>query len=419
MLFKSEKNKSIKAKIKQKFFTEQVSFGNKIKISKKRFTTFEMFFVAGIFLMFGVVFGCLVTLFTNSVLGTSVDSNISKILNIYSNISNVYYKDVDKSSLIDNAISAMISSLGDQYSAYLDEDETESLNTAMNGSFIGIGITIEYYQEGNRIIEVFDNSPAKNAGIQVGDVLLSVDDQDVYSNGASDISDVIKKHKLYDKISVVVKRGEEEKELFVTLKKIEIQSVSSYVEERSGKKVGYIYVNNFASNTYDQFVKNLKNIEDQKIDSLILDLRDNTGGHLTQATEILDLFFSKKTVLFQIKSKNGVSKYEAKTEDKRTYPVVILTNGSTASASEVVAACFRENYKNATIIGTTTYGKGTVQKTATFSDGTSYKFTSDEWLTPKGNTINEVGVKPDIEKVNDPNTEEDEVLEEAFNHLTK
>jgi len=134
----------------------------------------------------------------------------------------------------------------------------------------------------------------------------------------------------------------------------------------------------------------------KKVDSLIIDVRDNPGGHLKQTSQILDMFFKKNTVLYQVKTRKKTTKVKATTSTNRTYPIVVITDANSASASEIIAACFKDNYKNASIVGETTYGKGTVQKVVDLHSGSSVKYTTENWLTPKGDSINGVGVKPDV-----------------------
>ena len=198
--------------------------------------------------------------------------------------------------------------------------------------------------------------------------------------------------KVGSSVSLIVKRGEEEISYDVKREIIEIQNVSSKVLEED---IGYIKVNVFASNTAEQFSKHLTKLEKKNIQSIIIDLRDNPGGHLLQAREVLDLFFPKKKVLYQIEKNGTKSKVYAKDSVKRSYPVVVLINGDTASSAEVVAACFQDNYKNATIVGVNSYGKGNVQKSLTLKNGTSIKFTIEKWLTAKGKSVSEEGIVPD------------------------
>lgn len=164
-------------------------------------------------------------------------------------------------------------------------------------------------------------------------------------------------------------------------------------------------------------------MEKKKIDSLIIDLRDNPGGHLSQTRDILSMFFDKKTVLYELKNKDKVTKIYSSSNEKRSYPIVILVSGNSASASEVMSSCFKDNYKSVTIVGTTTYGKGTVQQTINLSSGTSFKYTTEKWLTSRGKSIDGVGLNPDVEVVLDqsyysnPTYENDLQLQKAVEIL--
>ena len=225
------------------------------------------------------------------------------------------------------------------------------------------------------------------------------------------------------KVKITVKRGEEEKEITVKRGKIELQSVTRSFFIYEDQNIGYIKIDNFAANTYDQFLKALKKLEKKNIDSLVIDVRDNPGGHLLQTKQILSLFFSKKTVLYQVETKDATTKVYSDSSDNRTYPIAVLINGGSASASEILASCFQENYKNATIIGTTSYGKGTVQKSQSLSNGTSIKYTTEKWLTSKGKWLDEVGVTPDVvveqadSYYEEANYDNDAQLQEAFKHM--
>ena len=164
-------------------------------------------------------------------------------------------------------------------------------------------------------------------------------------------------------------------------------------------------------------------MEKKKIDSLILDVRSNPGGHLLQTRQILSLFFDKKTVLYQVQAKKTKKKVYSLSNDKREYPIVVLIDSGSASASEILASCFKENYKNINIIGNKSYGKGTVQKSKSLNSGTSIKYTTEKWLTSKGKWINKKGVKPNIEVslgeeyVNNPGHETDAQLQKAIEIL--
>ncbi len=420
---KKEKKLNIIDTIVNIFFISQEEYDKKypkkkVEVSKKSVTKFEFVFVGILLLLFGIVIGCLVTLCTDSVLGSKVDNNVIEFLKVYNDIKENYYEDVDGKELIDAGISGMFNSLDDENSYFMDEDTTQSFNTTIDGKYVGIGISIQYQDSITKVVSIFDNSPASEAGIKVDDVIVKVNGKDVTSSTSEEIISMIGK-KLGSKVDITMRRGEEEIDFSLTLSEIEIPSVYSEIIEKNDKKVARLYLDNFASNTYSQFKKELNSLEEKGFDSLIIDVRSNTGGHLSQVYKILDLFFKKDTVLFKIQSKKKITDYKAKTDTYTSYPVVILVNGGSASASEVLASCFKDNYSNATILGTTTYGKGTVQESTNLSSGTSYKFTTEKWLTSKGKWLHKKGLKPDVVVEYDSESEEDNQLNEAVNILTK
>ena len=231
----------------------------------------------------------------------------------------------------------------------MDEESTDAFNEEITGSYVGIGVTVDYSENTNKVIDVSKDDAADKAGIKVGDIIIKVDDNDVSNTFGDDLSNLIRGEE-GTKVKVSVKRGEEVIDFNITRSKINIISVTSKVVTNNDKKVGVIKVQKFSSNTYSQFEKELKKLEKDNIDSLVIDVRDNLGGQLSQARKILNLFFDKKTVLFQMKSSDETVKVKGSDNKTRDYPVAIIINNSSASASEVVAACFKDNYKNAYIV---------------------------------------------------------------------
>ena len=225
---------------------------------------------------------------------------------------------------------------------------------------------------------------------QIGNVRITFD-KNVEGLTLDEMSNLIK-GKSGSKVSLTVLRGEEEVTVVAKRGVVEIPSVSSDILEES---IGYIKIDSFSATTSDQFSKKLKSMEEKNISSLVIDVRDNPGGKLGQVNKILEKFFSKKTVLYQIVTKDKTTKVYDDTSDNRDYPVVVLVNNGSASAAEILAASFQDNYKDVTIVGTVTYGKGTIQKAIELSSGASIKYTTQKWLTPKGKWINEKGVIPD------------------------
>lgn len=360
-----------------------------------KFSIFEVVIIIFISIVFGIIVGYVLT-YTRSPLG-SVKSNskLSEIISTYNSIKNNYYKEIDDDTLVNAAVSGMIGSLDDKYSNYMDSITTDSFNESVEGSFVGIGITIMFDGEYNKIIAVDDKGPSKKS-LKVDDLIVEVSGKDVRGIYGDDLRKLIR-GKVGTTIKIKVLRNNKYLTFSIKRTNIEIKTVKSNYFDVENKKIGYLDVDVISSNTYKQFNKNLKRLENKNIDSLIIDLRDNPGGHLSQTKEILSMFFNKKTVLYQLKDKDTKKKIYSSSNETRSYPIVILVNDGSASASEIITSCFMENYNNIKVVGTTTYGKGTVQQSHQLSTGTSIKYTVQEWLTSRGKSINEKGIKPDEE----------------------
>lgn len=391
----------IKKKVKKRndsLLKRKSGFFNELEIDLEgdsKFSIFEVIIVTFISIIFGIIVGYILTYTSTPIKAIKSDPNLEEIISTYNTLKNNYYDDVDEVSLADNAIKGMVSSLNDSYSSFMDNKTTESFNESVDGYFVGIGVTIMYSDGYNQIIKVDDSGPGDKAGLKVNDIILSVDGNSVKGVYGEELTSLIK-GKSGSKVKIMIKRGNTTKTVTVKRGIIEIENVTSHLLEENGKKIGYINVAVFASNTFKQFKKNLSRMEKKNAEALIIDLRDNPGGHLSQTRDILSMFFDKKTVLYELQNKNKVSKVYSSSNDTRNYPIVILVNGNSASASEVMASCFNDNYKNATIVGTKTYGKGTVQQTVKLSSGTSFKYTTEKWLTSKGKSVDGVGINPDI-----------------------
>lgn len=391
----------IKKKVKKKkdsLLKKRSGIFNELEIDLEgdsKFSIFEVIIVTFISIIFGIIVGYILTYTSTPIKAIKSDPNLEEIISAYNTLKNNYYDDVDEVSLADNAIKGMVSSLNDSYSSFMDNKTAESFNESVDGFFVGIGVTIMYSDGYNQIIKVDDSGPGDKAGLKVNDIILSVDGNSVKGVYGEELTSLIK-GKSGSKVKIMIKRGNVTKTVTVKRGIIEIENVTSHLLEENGKKIGYINVAVFASNTFKQFRKNLSRMEKKNAEALIIDLRDNPGGHLSQTRDILSMFFDKKTVLYELQNKNKVSKIYSSSNDTRNYPIVILVNGNSASASEVMASCFSDNYKNATIVGTKTYGKGTVQQTVKLSSGTSFKYTTEKWLTSKGKTVDGVGINPDI-----------------------
>ena len=229
--------------------------------------------------------------------------------------------------------------------------------------------------------------------MKVGDIIKKIGDKDVTGMTTKDASNLIKDSK-DEKIYIDILRGKEEKRLEVVRKKVTLKSVNYEIIEKNNKKVGYIYISIFSLNTSVQVKEALDNLEG-KVDSIIIDVRDNSGGHLTSAEEILSLFLDSSNIIYKMDVNGKVTSYYSKGSKTKTYPIYILINGESASAAEMFAIAMQEKY-GSKIVGVNSFGKGTVQQKIELSTGASYKVTTKKWLSPNGNWINEVGVTPDI-----------------------
>ena len=366
---------------------------------KKIFSTSETILLVVMSLLIGLSIGLLFKQNKNIINKEFVsDDNLKEFIKNYNYIVDNYYEKVNKEDLINSAISGMMESLDDPHSVYLDEDQTDNFTISLNGSYEGVGIQIVKDEEsGNMLItSIFKDSPAAKSGLLPGDMVISIDDTKAKDLSASEFSSIIRNG---TKNSYKLKVLREKEELEITLKKslVTLASVTSEIFEKDNKKIGYIYIGIFANNTYNQFKQELEKLEKENIDTLIIDVRGNTGGHLTTVDGILDIFLNKNQIMYQFEQSGKVTTTYGSGTDNKKYDIVLLGDEVSASASEVLIAGLRENL-GSIFIGKKTYGKGTVQELITLSDGTQYKITVKKWLTPKGNWINDSkGLVPDIE----------------------
>lgn len=350
------------------------------------------------------------------------DVDLGEIGEVYDKIVNEYYGTVDEDKLAEAAISGMLSIL-DKNTTYLNEADTTSFNNRMQGEYYGIGVEVfTADNSGILVMSVLKNSPAEAAGILEGDFIVAVDGESLIGKKATYFNSIISNSK--NSVKLTIERNKKNIDISLTPEKIIIESVSSNIFYRDSKKVGYIKIDIFAANTASQFIAMLNKLEENGIDSLIIDVRNNAGGYLSNVATILELFMNNGTTLYKIETKESTTARKDITDDKREYPVVVLVNGSSASASEILAACFKEN-KGSDIVGTKTYGKGTVQEQISVLDNSMAKITTKKWLTPNGNWIDGVGVEPTIKVelnsnyLNNPTYNNDNQLETAINVIVK
>lgn len=353
----------------------------------------------------------------------TLDDNLRMFIKNYHYVLENSISDVKGEDLIKDAMAGMLGALDDDYSAYMDENQKENFNINLAGEYTGIGIEILSTEKGNQIINVYDNSPAEEAGLKKGDFIKQVDDMKTDEKTVTDIADYIKKGKK-ETFTITVLRENEEVKVTVKRKKITLTSVDSKIIKEESKKIGYIYISIFSNVSYKQFKENLEKLEKSKIDSLIIDVRDNNGGQLSVAHNILSLFLDSSHVIYQTEKQGVKTKFYSKGKTTKKYPIVILQNQNSASASEMLSGALKEEY-GALIVGEYSYGKGTIQELITLPDDSEYKFTTKKWLTPKGNWINKKGVEPDYtislnEKYyKDPTEKNDNQFQKALEVIKK
>lgn len=415
---KDKKPKSNLLKRKQKEKQEQIPESDvevrEVIVEKKTgFNTIEVVLIAILALAFGGVVGVVLAYTAKPlsiITNTDSPSDIQEVEKIYDNLLSKYYGEIDKQTLSDAAIKGMIEALNDPYSTYIDAENTDDFDEQIYGYYVGIGTEITLNDENQfEVTNIFENTPATDANIELHDIVVKVNNEDVSGKTVSDIGKLIQ-GEIGTDATLTLRRGEEEFDVTITRDRIDLISVTSQIFEKDDKRIGYIKVTNFASNTFNQFQTALNELEENDIESLIIDVRDNLGGQLEVATQIASLFLTKDKVVYQLNTNGIIQPIYSTGPGSFQKPITVLINGATASASEVLAIALQES-ADATVIGTTSYGKGTIQESYKLSTGATIKFTVQEWLSPNGNTVNEVGVKPDIEVSETGNSGETDTLE--------
>ena len=420
---KVEQKKIKNTKVEQKK-VDKTKIIKQEKNNENYFSTTEVIVLIIMTVIVSLIIGSLVTYNLNKEQSYNNDKYLKKFVKNYKYVLDNYYKDVNKEELINGAIKGMVNTLDDGYSYVIEENESDNFNIQLEGEYKGIGVEIINLEDGRvSVYNVFEDSPADKAGLKKDDIIKKVDDMECTGVSTKDVSNYIRKNEK-DEFKIIIERDEEEKELNLKKESVVIKSVTSKVFNKNGKKIGYIQMSLFSNVAVKQFENELKDLEKENIDSLIIDVRDNSGGHLTTATKIISLFLNSDHIMYQTNTRGKIKKYYSTGNKTKKYPIVILQNHNSASASEMLSAALKEEYK-ATVVGETSYGKGTVQELSNLDDKTEYKITTKTWLTPKGNSINGKGVKPDVkiplneEYRNNPIEEKDNQLQEALDVASK
>ena len=387
-------------------------------IAKNKFNTLEVIIIMIITIICTTTIVIKVSYSINNTKEKIVaDAELLEFKDTYNSIIKEYYDDVDKNELISSAIEGMLDFLDDPYSMYLNQEETSVYTEELEGEYVGIGTEVSLRTDGKVVVKtVFENSPAEKYGIKIDDVIIKVSGVSLEGKTITEVSKMIK-GKEGTEVELTINRGKEKLNIKVKRGKVELTSVESKIFRSNDKLIGYINVDVFASNAYNQFAKLEKELENQGIESLIIDLRWNTGGYLSSAHSIAELFLKKGDIMYQLDTKGKIEKVKSESEQKIKCKTVVLVNEATASASEILTGALKENI-NAEIIGVKTYGKGKVQKTRMLSTGAMVKYTTQNWLTPTGEQIDGKGIEPTI-KVELSDKYYEKAIEENDNQLKK
>ena len=325
---------------------------------------------------------------------TSSNQDLIVQLEKYKSIIDEFYLgEVNEEDLKEGAIKGYIEGLGDPYTEYISKEEMKEYMEDTLGNYVGIGIYMLLDEENGKIkvLAPMKGSPAETVGIKSGDIIETVDGEEYTKDEMSEVANKIK-GKEGTTVKIGIKRGEENLEFEVTRQNIKVNPVEGKILENN---IGYIQFASFDETTYEDFKAKYEELKNQGITSLIIDLRNNGGGLVDQATDIADLFVEKDTpLLYEVDKDENEEIVKAEDDVTINIPTIILTNENTASASEILAGALKDLGK-AKIVGTKTYGKGIIQQIIPLNDGSGIKITTEEYQTPNRNKIHEVGIEPD------------------------
>ena len=350
----------------------------------------------------------------------AVDDETETKLELIRALADKYYLyDIDEDKLADGICKGYTEALDDEYTVYYDEEETKALLESTSGTYGGIGAVMTADEDTGyvKILSVYSDSPAEKAGLQAGDILTAVDGEDIGGQDLSDVVSKIKGEKGTEVKLTISRTGESQsQELTAQRDEIEAQTVEYEMKEN---QIGYLRITEFDSVTLDQFNNAMSDLRSQGMEKLVIDLRSNPGGNLDTVCDILRTMLPKGTIVYTEDKDNNRTDYTNDEDHTFDLPLVVLVDGSSASASEIFTGAVQD-YGIGTIVGTKTYGKGVVQQLFDLQDGTYLKITVSQYFTPKGRTIQKKGIEPDVTveyEKNEENPSADNQLDKALEIL--
>lgn len=345
-----------------------------------------------------------------------------KIKYLENMIDEEYLGEISTDKLEEGVYAGLIYGLGDVYSRYYTKDEYEQESVTTEGSYVGIGVAMQKYTAGGvQIVECYKGSTAEEAGVKVDDVITAINGEDITDTELQDVVSMIKDNEDKDVVLTVQRKGEDTQEITVKVSNVELPSVFG---EMLDENTGYIQITEFKGVTVEQYEEIFADLKEQGMERLVVDLRDNPGGLLNVVCDILRDILPEGLIVYTEDKNGNRSEETCDGKNPLDMPLAVLVNGNSASASEIFAGAVKD-YGLGTIVGTTTYGKGVVQSIRQLSDGSAVKLTIANYYTPKGNSINKTGIRPDVEVELSPELlnqeeithEEDNQLQAALNSL--
>jgi len=315
---------------------------------------------------------------------------------IYNTIDDYYLNEIDNDKIQNGIYKGMVDSLGDPYTVYYNSEEYKQFTSSSSGTYSGIGVAVSQNVTTGAItiVKTFKKGSGEKEGMKPGDVIYKVEGKKIEGLELSKVVSMIKGEE-GTFVKVTVLRDGKEIEFNLERKKLEVDTVNYRMEDRSGKKIGYISVSEFDEVTASQFKSAISELSKEGMEGLVIDLRDNPGGLLDVTCEMLDRMIKKGLLVYTVDKYGKRVDEDATDSDSFDKPVAILVNGNSASASEVFSGAMKD-YKAATLVGTKTFGKGIVQSIVPFGDGTAMKVTVSKYYTPNGVNIHGTGIEPDV-----------------------
>lgn len=357
-------------------------------------------FVAGLLIVMSVVKSKYAVALINKQAADAQDvldaDSEKKIKELLGQIELYYYEDIDTEKLTAGLYKGLFEGLGDPYSVYYTKEEYESMMASTSGTYYGIGAVLSQDVKTMQVtvLHVYKDSPAANAGLKDGDIIMQVGDIEATSMELTELVTHIRGDKGTTVHMEIYREGKEDTlEFDIERNKVEVPTVEYEMLEDS---VGYIQITEFSEPTEEQFMTAVNALQEQGMKSMIVDLRDNPGGYLSAVTDILDDILPKGITVYTEDKYGQRQTYTSDEEHKMEIPMAVLINGNSASASEIFAGAIKD-YEYGTLIGTKSFGKGIVQTVKQLNDGSAIKLTTAKYYTPKGNYIHKKGIEPDVE----------------------